>query len=119
MLNAEAQRHAGDKCLLQFAARDHLRAPDDEVVQQHAADYGEDHPEIELANPANGLAADVGRERRIDVHFAGSKFLSHTRMALSARLRQVAWMNRRAWIGGGEDAVRAVATGAVGYDLRP
>ena len=104
--------------VLHFAPGDHLRPPDDEVVQQHAADHGEDHAEIEAANPAHGLAADVGRERRIDVNLGGSEFFRDAGMALAAGARQIRVIDRRPRIAGGKNVVHAVATGAVGDDLR-
>src|SRR3954463_9511879 len=59
VLDSEAQRHARDKCSLQLTKGDDLGAPENKVVQQHAANHGEDHAEIKLANPTNGFAADV------------------------------------------------------------
>ena len=103
--------------MLRLAASHYLGTPDDEVVQQHAADYGEDHAEVEGADPAHSLAADVSRERRIDVHFGGSEFFGDAGVTLAAGSGEVGAVDRRSRVAGREDAVRAVAAGAVGNYL--
>src|SRR5215472_17573048 len=108
MLPSEAQWHTRYKPEFELPAGNDLGAPDDEVVQQHAADHGEDQTEVCLANPADGFASDVGRERHINVHFPRGEFLGHTRMALSAGARQIRRMNGRTWIARRKNAVRSM-----------
>ena len=117
MLQAEAQRHARNELMLGFPARHDLRSPDDEVMQQHAADDGEDHAEIKAANPADSFAADVGGKRGIHVDFGGGKFFRYAGMALAAGFRQILRVDRRLWIGRRQDIVHAMATGAIGHRL--
>jgi hypothetical protein len=118
VLQAKAERHAHYEIVLQFAQRDDLGSPDYEVVQQHAADYGEDHAHVEAANPANCLAAHVGRERRIHVDFGGGKFFCDAGMALSAGAREIRSVRGGSRIARRKNAVRAMATGTVGDHLR-
>ncbi len=103
-------------CILRRA--DHFGAPDDEVVQQHAADHHEDHAEIEGANPADRLAADVGRERRIHVYLCGGELFRDARMALTAGAGEVGVIDRGPRIARRKNVVHAVAAGAIGDDLR-
>ena len=107
-----------DEIVLDFAPRNHFGSPDDEVVQQHAADHREDHAQVEAANPAHRLAADIGRERRIHVDFGGREFFRDAGMALAASPREIGVVDRRPRIARRKDAVRAVATGAVRDHLR-
>jgi len=54
------KRLAGDESTLKLAPRNHLGAPDDEVMRQHTADDHKDQGEIRLANPTHRFAADIG-----------------------------------------------------------
>src|SRR5579859_7473301 len=118
MLQPEAERHAGDEVVLQFAAGDNLGAPDDEVVEQHAADHREDHAQVEAADPAHSFAADVGGKRRINVDLRGRELFGHAGVALAARTGEIGAVNGGTGIARREDAVRAVAARAIGDDLR-
>src|SRR6516164_6599631 len=104
--------------MFQFSAGDRLRAPDDEVVRQHATNHCKNQAEVELANPADGLAADIGRERRVDVHLRRRELFRDSWMALSTGARKVRGMDRGARITRWKNAMRPMATGAVGNDLR-
>src|SRR5579871_4441107 len=88
-------------------------------MQQHAADDGEDHTEIELANPAHGLAADISGERRVDMNLGFDEFLIHARMTLSAGPGEVRRIDGRPRIARRKNVVHAMAAGAIGDDLRP
>jgi CRP-like cAMP-binding protein len=52
------------------------------AIGQHPTDHGEDHAEIELANPPHRLAANVCGER-VHVNLRRSELLGHARMALT------------------------------------
>src|SRR5579862_1727843 len=118
VLNPEAQRHTRDKGVIELPSRNDLGSPDDEIVQEHATDDGEDHAEIEAANPADCLAAHVGGERRVDVNLGSGKFLGYAWMALAAGPREIGPIDGGARIARREDAVRTMATRAVGNHLR-
>ena len=118
VLQPEAHRHAHHETVLQFAPRNHFRPPDDEVMQQHAADDREDHAQIEAADPAHRLAAHVGRKRRIHVDLCGREFFRDAGMTLAASPDQIGVVDGRPWIARRENAVRPVATGAIRHDLR-
>ena len=94
-----------------------LAPPDDQVVQQHGADHGKNHAEIELADPAHGYAAGIGGEGRVHVDLAESEFFSHARMALAAGFHEIGVVDGGARVAGGQDVVHAVATRAIGHDL--
>src|SRR5437660_12368765 len=68
--------------MLALAAQNRLPPPDNEIVQQHAADHHGNHAEIELADPAYSDAADIGGERCVDVHLTNDEFLADTRVTL-------------------------------------
>src|SRR5581483_7577795 len=109
---------ACDHAVLGFAPHNGLAAPDDQVVQQHAADHHGNHAEVELANPAHREAAGVGGERCVHVYLADHKLFGDAGMALAAGLHQVCAIDGRARIAGGKDVVHPVATGAIGDDWR-
>src|SRR5580698_6748522 len=117
MLPAKAEGHARDETLPQFASGHNFGSPDDEVVQQHHADDGEDHAEVEAANPAHSLAANIGGEWRVHMNLGRREFLGDSGMALSAGAGKIRAIDGRSRIARRKDAVRAVATGAVGDDL--
>ena len=65
VLHALRARHAEQNARLSDAVQDQLLAEDDQVVQHHAADHANDHPDVKLADVADDLAAEVGlRQRR-------------------------------------------------------
>ena len=74
--------------------------------------------QIKAADPAHGDAADVGGERRIDVDFTEREFFGDAGMALAAGPNQVGAVDGGTRIARGQNVVHAVATGAVGDDLR-
>ena len=117
MLPALSAIHASHGARIGISTEDGFATPDDQVVQDHAADYAENHQHIKAANPANGLAADVGGERSIDVNLAEQEFIGNAGMALSAGLGQIRLGDRGSGIAGGKNIVHTVATGAVGDDL--
>jgi len=83
-------------------------------MHQHQADRQRDHQQIELAHPAqSGRLAAAFRQ----VHAADRKTLASALVALSASLGQIARIDARARIGGGQNVVEAVATRAVGHRL--
>ncbi len=73
---------------------------------------------IEAADPAHGLAAHVGRERRIHVDFRGGEFFGYARVALAASPSQIGVVDGRSRVARRENAVRAVAAGAIRNHLR-
>ena len=82
-------RHAEQDARLPDAVQDQLLAEDDQVVQHHAADDRHDHPDIELADVSDDLAAEISFRGAVLVHLAGNELLIRAGMALSAGLRQV------------------------------
>src|ERR1039457_1742233 len=89
MLHPLSPRHAEQNAGLSDAVQDELLAEDDQVMQHHAADNADDHPDIELTDIANHLAAEVGFRQAVRMHLKADEFLVGARMTLSAGLRQV------------------------------
>src|SRR5208337_1336256 len=89
MLDALLPRHAEQNAWLPNAAQDHLLAEDNQIVQHHAADDRHDHPDVELADPGDDLAANISFRSAVLVHLTGDELLISARMALSAGLGQV------------------------------
>ena len=109
--------HAHDHMMCLFAAQECFVTPDQKVVEQHDANHGKNHAEIELADPMHSDAAHISGQGRIYVHPAEGKFLGYARMALSARIHQVGGIDGGTWITGGQNIVHSVATGTIGDDL--
>src|SRR5438270_2810319 len=80
--------------------------------------YDHDHAEVKASNPAHGFAADIGGKRSIHVHLGGGEFLADAGMALTTGPRKIGAVNGGAGITRREDAVRAMATGAISNHLR-
>src|SRR5262252_5503642 len=120
VLPAESQRHPRNQTRpLELAAGYGLRSPDDDVVQEHSANDGEDHAQVEAADPADGFAADIRGERSIQVNFGRGEFAGCAGVALAASSSQVGAMDRGARVARRENAVRAVAAGTICDNLRP
>src|SRR5437870_13292066 len=100
--------------MLALAAQNRLPPPDNEIVQQHAADHHGNHAEIELADPAYSDAADIGGERCVDVHLTNDEFLADTRVTLSTSLDQICFIDGRTRVARRQDVVDTVATRAIG-----
>src|ERR1700740_3457513 len=77
VLPALVQAHANHKPVFVLASQDCFTPPDYEIVQQHRADHGEDHAEIEAADPTDGDAAAVGGEGRVYMHPSERAFLPY------------------------------------------
>ena len=118
MLPPLVQAHANHQAMFLLAPHQCLAPPDDEVVEQHRADHGEYHAEIQPADPAHGDAAAIGGKGRVHVHLTERKFLGDSRMALSTGLHQVGAIDRGARVARGQNIVHAMTTGAIGDDLR-
>ena len=97
-----------------LAAVHQLAHEDHQVMEEHEADHGDDHQDVELAHPGDHLGAEVGLRGGcgIEVDFALGEVGVGAGMALSAGLGQVAGLMVERWIGRGKDVVRTVAGGA-------
>ncbi len=110
-----ARCHEG---VLLFAPQNRFSPPDNQVVQNHAADHHHDHAQIKLPYPAHRDAAGIGRKRRIYVYLRGYKLFGYTRVTLPAGLHQIRLVDGRPRITRRQNIVDPVAARAVGHNLR-
>src|ERR1039457_6421080 len=113
MLHPLSPRHAEQNARLSYAVQDELLAEDDQIIQHHATDDADDHPNIELADVANYLAAEVGFRQAVRMYLEADEFLVGPRMALPAGLRQVGVIDSGTRITGRQNVMYPVATGAI------
>ena len=106
-------RHAEQNAGLSYAVQDELLAEDDQVMQHHAADDADDHPDVELTDIADHLAAEVGFRQSVRMHLEADEFLVGPRMTLPAGLRQVGMIDGGARIAGGQNVMHPVTAGAI------
>src|SRR5271157_6594618 len=118
MLDTLRHCHAEEDSRLPDAAQDRLLAEDDQVVQHHAADDRYDHPDIELADDGDDLAAEIGFRSAVRVHLEADELFVCAGMALAASFRQVGMIDGGMRVRRGQNVVHSVATGAIGHRAR-
>jgi len=99
------------------AVQQGFSTPNDEIVQHHATVHDHIQAQIELPNPPDPHAPEVGGERRIDVNLSNHKLLTNPRVALTAGFDQIRAIDRRPGITRGENVVDAMTTGTVRHGL--
>ncbi len=110
MLPALVGGHALHHGVLHVSTRGGLAAPDDEVVQEHGADDGEDENDVEDAHPARDDRADVfGMHAVGHVHGCQGELLGSTLVTLAAGGVEVAFVDGGVRITRGQNVVDAVA----------
>src|SRR5581483_4527975 len=90
-----------------------LLSPDQEIVQEHAADDADDHPHVKPPYPSHCNAADICRLRFVNMHFCQREFFRHTWMALPTGAYQVCAIDLGAGIGRGKNVVYPMTTRAI------